>query len=327
MPVPFGEQNQDAETTATRHVGNGRNGQDGDTNEARPALVPTLNLPKGGGAIRGLGEAFSVAAPTGTGGMSIPIASSPGRGGADLGLGLRYDSGAGNGVFGLGWQLSPPSISRKTDRGVPRYLDGQPDGQLADTFVLAGAEDLVPALDEAQQWAAVQRSDVDEGAAYRVYRYRPRVEGGFARIERWVRDSDRVTHWRVTDRNNITSFFGRTDERNSRVADPAQPSRVFRWLLDEVRDDRGNVTIYSYKPEDLDSVTTQVPWESSRASVQAQRYLKRISYGNRTMDVADDFMFEVVFDYGEHGTIPPRDEASTASLSVDAAQGALTWPA
>jgi Salmonella virulence plasmid 65kDa B protein len=31
------------------------------------------------------------------------------------------DSGSGNGPFGLGWQLAIPSISRKTDKGLPRY--------------------------------------------------------------------------------------------------------------------------------------------------------------------------------------------------------------
>ena len=35
-------------------------------------------------------------------------------------LSLAYDSGAGNGPFGFGWRLSLPSITRKTDKGLPR---------------------------------------------------------------------------------------------------------------------------------------------------------------------------------------------------------------
>src|SRR5688572_17312022 len=67
-------------------------------------LLPSSTLPKGGGAIRGIGEMFSTNPATGTGSLSIPIATSPGRAGFELSLQLSYDSGAGNGgVFGLGW--------------------------------------------------------------------------------------------------------------------------------------------------------------------------------------------------------------------------------
>jgi hypothetical protein len=77
------------------------------------ALLPALSLPKGGGAIRGIGETFSTTPATGTLSLSIPIATSPGRAGFDLGPQLTYDSGAGNGPFGPGWRLSTPSITRE----------------------------------------------------------------------------------------------------------------------------------------------------------------------------------------------------------------------
>src|SRR6185295_643729 len=76
-------------------------------------LLPALSLPKGGGAIRGIGEKFANNAATGTGSLTVPIATSPGRAGAELVLQLSYDSGAGNGPFGLGFGLSVPSITRK----------------------------------------------------------------------------------------------------------------------------------------------------------------------------------------------------------------------
>src|SRR5262245_45170272 len=82
------------------------------------ASPPTLALPKGGGAIRGIGEKFAANPVTGTGSMSIPIAISPGRDGFGPQLSLSYDSGAGNGPFGFGWSLSIPSITRKTDKGL-----------------------------------------------------------------------------------------------------------------------------------------------------------------------------------------------------------------
>ena len=39
---------------------------------------PTVSLPKGGGAIRGIGEKFAANPVTGTGSMTVPIATSPG---------------------------------------------------------------------------------------------------------------------------------------------------------------------------------------------------------------------------------------------------------
>ena len=69
-------------------------------------VAPSISLPKGGGAIRGIGEKFAANPVTGTGSMSVPIAISPSRSGFGPQLSLSYDSGAGNGPFGLGWNLS-----------------------------------------------------------------------------------------------------------------------------------------------------------------------------------------------------------------------------
>src|SRR5438093_861287 len=85
--------------------------------------TPSLSLPKGGGAIRGIGEKFAANPVTGSGSLTVPIATSPGRGGFGPQLSLSYDSGAGAGCFGLGWTLALPNISRKTDKGLPRYFD------------------------------------------------------------------------------------------------------------------------------------------------------------------------------------------------------------
>jgi hypothetical protein len=57
-------------------------------------------------------------------------------------ISLPKASGAGNSGFCLGWGLSVSSITRKTDKGLPKYADADE----SDTFVLSGAEDLVPTL-------------------------------------------------------------------------------------------------------------------------------------------------------------------------------------
>src|SRR5437868_12093736 len=111
-----------------------------EASDKKTSPVPTISLPKGGGAIRGIGEKFDANPVTGTGSMTVPIATSPGRSGFGPQLAISYDSGSGNGPFGVGWNLSLPSITRKTDKGLPKYKDAEE----SDVFVLSGAEDLVP---------------------------------------------------------------------------------------------------------------------------------------------------------------------------------------
>src|SRR3982751_3981607 len=84
------------------------------------AGLPTISLPKGGGAIRSIGEKFAANPITGTASLSIPITTSHSRSNFSPQLTLSYDSGAGNGPFGLGWHLSLLTITRKTDKALPR---------------------------------------------------------------------------------------------------------------------------------------------------------------------------------------------------------------
>lgn len=315
---------EDPSSTQNRHrrnsstaPGNPAPAPAGPAGKSLPSLLPSVSLPKGGGAIRGIGENFSMNPATGTGSLTVPIALSPGRNGTGPSLELAYDSGAGNGPFGLGWRLSVPAISRKTDKGLPRYsetgLDTGREADGADVFVLSGAEDLVPV--RIPDGPGTRRDAFDQGD-FRVERFRPRTEGLFARIERWTRRATGEAHWRVTTRDNVTSVYGLTAQ--ARIADPADPRRVFTWLLEETRDDRGNLTRYVFKAEDGAGIELGRLSEASRFDragdgtsvfrATAQRYLKRVLYGNRQPGVAADWLFEVVFDFGEHDAATPTPE-------------------
>ncbi|MGV9884680.1 SpvB/TcaC N-terminal domain-containing protein [Streptomyces sp. NPDC003006] len=237
-----------------------------------------------------MGEKFAANPVTGTATVSVQLPLTSVRG-AEPALSLGYDSGAGNSPWGLGWSLGVPSIVRGTDKGLPRYLD-------TDVFQLSGAEDLVPAA------VPPPRSD----GAYEITAYRPRTEGAFVRVEQWRHRTTGELHWRVTSTDNVIGVYGRDPE--ARIADPADPAhRVFSWLLQETSDDRGNLTRYEYKSEDRAGVDTAAPEERNRSHI-ANRYLKRVRYGNVEPGVAADFCFEVVFDYGEHDEHEPTpDEA------------------
>ncbi|MDB4897901.1 MAG: repeat-associated core domain protein, partial [Firmicutes bacterium] len=281
--------------------------------EQGPA-APSISLPKGGGAIRGIGEKFAANPVTGTGAITVPIATSPGRSGFAPQLALAYDSGAGNGPFGFGWALSLPAITRKTEKGLPQYRDATE----SDVFILSGAEDLVPDTRHAADTTV---------AGFTIDRYCPRIEGAFARIERWTRQSDGDVHWRSITRDNMLTLYGK--DADSRICDPADPGRIFSWLICETRGDKGNAVIYEYKPEDGAGVDLTHAHERNRgdrddARRTANRYLKRIRYGNRvplldsagqrprflTADQRDPagWLFEAVFDYGEHDAAAPMPD-------------------
>ncbi len=109
--------------------------------ESKPLIAP-ITLPKGGGAVRGIDEKFAANPVTGSASTNIRPFTSAARSDFAPELSLSYDSGNGNGPFGLGWRLSIPSISRRTEKGLPVYRDAVE----SNVFVLTGAEDLVPVL-------------------------------------------------------------------------------------------------------------------------------------------------------------------------------------
>lgn len=280
--------------------------------EPNPFAAPSVSLPKGGGAIKGIGEKFGVNPVNGTGNLSVPVFTSPGRSKFSPNLALSYDSGAGNGPFGFGWHISVPHITRKTDKGLPRYFDAEE----SDVFILSEAEDLVPLLlRQGDDWRRDTFAATNGGEAFTVQRYRPRIEGLFAQIERWRHDGTGEIFWRSISKDNITSLYG--TDAPSRIADPADPSRVFTWLLARTYDDRGNVANYEYKPEDGANVPPSL--HEQNRQVTANRYPKRITYGNRTpyypnagTALPTDWCFEVVFDYGEHDPANPSPAEDVA---------------
>jgi RHS repeat-associated protein len=284
------------------------------------AAQQAVSLPKGGGALKGIGETFQPNLFSGTGNHTIPIAVSPGRNGFGPTLSLQYSSGNGNGAFGLGWELSIPRITRKTEKGLPKYDD-------TDVFVMSGVEDLVPCLKKIADpltsqitWAP---QDPITRPTHTIYRYRPRTEGLFARIERWVDNMTRDVHWRATTKDNITSIYGGTTA--SRIADPEDEQRVYEWLLQETFDPLGNHIAYEYAEDNPllyspDNPNVGLPEIFEHHRNATQLYIRRIYYGNLPDPLVDEhgnaitysdgtavgllreqrrYAFEVVFDYGD----------------------------
>jgi hypothetical protein len=84
--------------------------------------------------------------------------------------------------------LSETVITRKTDKGLPRYQNADADREI-DVFLLSNAEDLVPVFQrdengnvvlDAKRYLVIQDTVTSR---FVVRRYMPRIESSFIRIE------------------------------------------------------------------------------------------------------------------------------------------------
>lgn len=303
---------------------------DGGKTKSNSIEIPSLSLPKGGGAIKGIDEKFSVNAVNGTASFAIPLPFSTPRG-ASPALNLSYNSGAGNGVFGLGWSLSLASIKRKSENELPQYQDAFD----SDTFLFSEAEDLVPEFErelngslkvDADDEYVIREKDSPDGA-FTIRFYKPRVEGQFARIERWTSKTSTEIKWRIITKENVTTLFGWSTA--SRIADPKDETKIFTWLPEFVSDDKGNCARYLYKKEDAAGFDPARLHNKNRFAngdvTYTNTYLAKVLYGNKTpykafgdaFPAAPDFLFETVFDYGEYNAVAPFDEVNEWSFRQD----------
>lgn len=261
---------------------------------------------------------FSVNAVNGSATFSIPLPVTPGRNGFSPALGLSYNSGVGNSLFGLGWNVDFPAIQRKTDKQLPKYFNG---GAEEDTFMFSGVEDLVPYLDKNGTEAVITN------ALFTIKRYRPRIEGSFAMIDMIIPAGKNTFYWKVTTKENVVTFFGRSDSH--RITDPSDPSKIFKWLPEVSFDDKGNVIQFEFKDENLDKVKNLLHEKNRFDGLVhiSNKHLKRVKYGNHLpfypgyvndpsklneiyntqIPLNQEYFFELVFDFGEHTNNLPTE--------------------
>jgi len=159
--------------------------------------------------------AADVALHTGAATMSIPIEVPPGRAGIEPNLALSYNSYRGNGWIGVGWDLEMGAIQRSTKFGV--------DYDANDFVAVDGnSSELVPR----PEW----------GDGY----YGAKIEGAFTKYYL----NPQTGGWEVTTKNGLRFLYGTNS--SSRQDDPADSSRVFKWLLNKVVDTSGNYMSVHY---------------------------------------------------------------------------------
>lgn len=281
-----------------------------ENNKMQTAVTP-LSLPKGGGAISS-GDIFAGSGPDGSLSLSLAFPVSPGRGYApDLTVG--YHSSSGNGPFGMGWALGFSVIGRRTSKGVPAYTD-------EDVFIGPDGEVLLPALIASGNAPDVRETDTLHGHAlhktYTVTRYQPRIESAFAKIEFWnpaQSAAGQLPFWVVFSPDGQQHLFGKSQA--ARISDPAAPSKIAQWLLEESVSPTGEHILYRYQSEDE---TGCDPDEKERhPHAVAQRYLTMVLYGNTKSEAGffllqndipavNEWLFEMVLDYGARTCDPDK---------------------
>ena len=226
-------------------------------------------LPKGGGAIQSIGKGWGAVGTSGAASLELPlpISGAPNRS-LVPNLGLGYSSDVGNSPFGIGWRMSSNAITLRTTKGVPRY-----DG--SDLAVGPDGDVWMPERNETDGQPVARTVSEYRGVTvgeHRVVRYHPRVEGAFTLIEHWATNADAAGFWLLHGADGSLHLYGKT--LASRRADPNAHERVGVWLLDESLNSRGEHVVYEYLAE------TEAPVGPQFRDYRAQRYLKRVCYGN-----------------------------------------------
>ncbi len=258
-----------------------------------------ISLPQGGGALHGIGEKFSPDLHTGTGNFTVPIGLPPGRNGFQPQISLGYSTGSGNSPLGMGWNLSIPGVSRKTSKGIPRYRDRAVNPTDWDTFILSGAEDLVPIalwkFDAANPLGLIKidHPTPEDYSTAPVVQFQPRTEGLFAKIL-YHRDALNP-YWEVKSKDGLVSFYGSVRPDNAPpnwqdpavIADPLKRDKGFAWKLTRTQDLFGNRIEYDYVRDSREEGAHQ--WD--------QLYLSEIRYVDYGDATNPQFLVKVNFTY------------------------------
>ncbi|MGI0120395.1 SpvB/TcaC N-terminal domain-containing protein [Zooshikella sp. RANM57] len=276
------------------------------SNSNNNLVASSLNLPKGGGTIQGLGESVGSVGPMGMASMSIPLPISSGRGYVPD-LSLSYSSGSGNSEFGLGWSLPLMKISRRTNRGVPHYTD-------QDEFIGPDGEVMVPARNASGNVISRtcnQYNDKPLNATYTVTQYLPRIEAAFSLIEYWCNDTTPEDNfWLIHQADGQLHCLGKTPI--ARTANPTDNTHIAEWWLEESVSPTHEHIVYLYKAEDTSGIELSGP--EAKREHGALSYLAQVRFGNsiaaKHLYAWDNnaenqtYLFTLVFDYGERGLDP-----------------------
>ena len=181
----------------------------------------------------------------GTTNMTYPIWIPNGRQGMQPNLSLNYSGGQASSWLGVGWDISIPTITVDTRWGVPRY-DSYTESEM---YLYNGAQlttkDAQGNLEKLQNRTNVPKN---RNVSQSELQFFPRVDVAFDSI---VRHGTNPTNywWSVTDRNGVTSYYGKSKENNTIDYSSVlfdDHGNIAHWGITESVDLNGNTVRYYY---------------------------------------------------------------------------------
>lgn len=160
---------------------------------------------------------------TGALSFAVPIGLPAGRGDASVALNLRYSSQDTRpvNIIGRGWSLDIPEIRRVNATGSQNLFTD-------DVFESSVSGKLV----------YIQTNG--DGSKM----FAPRIEGPEKMSYKLTTNGDGSSSWAVIDSRGVISQYGSLS--SSRHDDPANNTKIYRWMIDTVTDLNGNYIRYSY---------------------------------------------------------------------------------
>jgi len=171
--------------------------------------------------------------------MSYPVEVPVGRGGIQPSINISYSSSSGDGITGIGWNLSTglSSVSRITDNGQ-LYYDHR------DTFSFNG-----------KRLVKVRGAENSENGVYRF-----EIESGFFKLE--LTDAENGGVWRIYDKSGGITILGET--KQERIYHSKDDKKTYIWNFSRAYDLNSNYMYAVYDNSDF---------EDNRVS-----YIKEIRY-------------------------------------------------
>lgn len=274
--------------------------------------IQEISLPKGGGAVTSVGDAFQTSLFSGTGSYSIPIPVTKARG-LEPQLQLTYESSRGNSAFGLGFDVNLPYIGIIMRNGTPLY-----NGK--EKYAFNEGVDFIPLTETLPggEPVIVRRTETENGITYSITSYLQQEEEEFILIEQWQDEATLGIFWKTISRANVTNIFGK--DSNARITNPHEPTQVCRWLIESTTDSNGNKIQYAYKRENDENIPGDI--YSVNHNYHTQLYPHSIWYGNYFNDSnQEQWAFELIFNYGEY------DLPENGETGITPYQPVRTWPA
>ena len=228
----------------------------------------------------------------GTAELTYPIELPQGRHGMQPNVDLHYSSAGGNGVLGVGWSLNTPAITIDTRWGVPRF---DPRFE-TEQYLVNGAAVLFRESDGTAKELPYQTNSYlpreNENSVTRFYARDTKNQ------DRIIRYGTNPTNywWAVTDRNGVTTYYGRifdpTNPENERIQESSvvktDSGCIAYWAATASVDVYGNYILYKNEKIGNNIYIESIDYTGNYVHKVPALYRVLLNYNEERLDVSSN---------------------------------------